>query len=141
MAYKDDYVRRPEDEEEGVLGSASEDALDESEDEEAAFGGGILRGLVGFIKYQFSYKEVKFRPYYFLGMMFVSGIIGAVAALAIKEIGFTLLGSFTPALAFIIGYAGGDSGQPPTEMMGPARPSVSGRARAAGQALDCPILR
>ncbi|KKS89368.1 MAG: hypothetical protein UV65_C0034G0016 [Parcubacteria group bacterium GW2011_GWF2_43_11] len=74
----------------------------------AAFGGGILRGLVGFIKYQFSYKEVKFRPYYFLGMMFVSGIIGAVAALAIKEIGFTLLGSFTPALAFIIGYAGGD---------------------------------
>ena len=41
MAYKDDYVRRPEDEEEGVLGSASEDALDESEDEEAAFGGGM----------------------------------------------------------------------------------------------------
>ena len=74
----------------------------------AAFGGGILRGLVGFIKYQFSYKEVKFRPYYFLGMMFISGIIGAVAALAIKEIGFTILGSFSPALSFIIGYAGGD---------------------------------
>ena len=74
----------------------------------AAFGGGILRGLVGFVKYQFSYKEVKFRPYYFLGMMFISGVIGAVAALAIKEIGFTLLGSFSPALAFIIGYAGGD---------------------------------
>jgi len=74
----------------------------------AAFGGGILRGLVGFIKYQFSYKEVKFRPYYFLGMMFISGIIGTVAATAVKEIGFTLLGSFTPALSFIIGYAGGD---------------------------------
>ena len=74
----------------------------------AAFGGGILRGLVGFVKYQFSYKEVKFRPYYFLGTMFTSGVIGVVAALAIKEIGFTLLGSFTPALAFIIGYAGGD---------------------------------
>lgn len=74
----------------------------------AAFGGGILRGLVGFIKHQFSYKEVKFRFFYFLGMMFVSGVIGVVAALAIKEIGFTLLGSFTPALAFIIGYAGGD---------------------------------
>jgi len=74
----------------------------------AAFGGGILRGLVGFIKYQFSYKEVKFRPYYFLGMMLLSGIVGTVATLAIKEIGFTLLGSFTPALAFIIGYAGGD---------------------------------
>ena len=40
MAYKDDYVRRPEDAEEGVLGSTAEDALDESEDEEAAFGGG-----------------------------------------------------------------------------------------------------
>lgn len=74
----------------------------------AAFGGGILRGLVGFVKYQFSYKEVKFRPYYFLGTMFASGAIGVVATLAIKEIGFTLLGSFTPALAFIIGYAGGD---------------------------------
>jgi len=74
----------------------------------AAFGGGILRGLVGFIKYQFSYKEVKFRPYYFLAMLLLSGIVGTVATLAIKEIGFTLLDSFTPALAFIIGYAGGD---------------------------------
>ena len=74
----------------------------------AAFGGGILRGLVGFVKHQFSYKEVKFRPYYFLAMMFVSGIIGTVSTLAIKEVGFTLLDSFTPALAFIIGYAGGD---------------------------------
>ena len=74
----------------------------------AAFGGGILRGLVGFIKYQFSYKEVKFRPYYFLAMIFLSGIVGTVATLVIKEIGFTLLESFTPALAFIIGYAGGD---------------------------------
>ncbi len=74
----------------------------------AAFGGGILRGLVGFVKYQFSYKEVKFRPYYFLSTTFASGAIGVVAALVIKEIGFTLLGLFTPALAFIIGYAGGD---------------------------------
>ena len=74
----------------------------------AAFSGGVLRGLVGFIKYQFSYKEVKFRPYYFLGMLLLSGIVGTVATIAIKEIGFTLLDSFTPALAFIIGYAGGD---------------------------------
>ena len=74
----------------------------------AAFGGGILRGLVGFIKYQFSYKEVKFRPYYFLAMIFLSGVVGTVVTLVIKEIGFTLLESFTPALAFIIGYAGGD---------------------------------
>ena len=74
----------------------------------AAFGGGILRGLIGFIKHQFAYKEVKFRLYYFLAMMFVSGIVGAIATIAIKEIGFTLFDSFTPALAFIIGYAGGD---------------------------------
>ncbi|OGZ24153.1 MAG: hypothetical protein A2896_02765 [Candidatus Nealsonbacteria bacterium RIFCSPLOWO2_01_FULL_43_32] len=74
----------------------------------AAFGGGVLRGLVGFIKYQFSYKEVKFRPAYFLSMILLSGIVGTVATVAIKEIGFTFLDSFTPALSFIIGYAGGD---------------------------------
>jgi len=74
----------------------------------AAFGGGFIRGLVGFIKHQFSYKNVPFRPKYFIGMMFVSGLIGMVATIAIKELGFTLFGQFTPALAFVIGYAGGD---------------------------------
>lgn len=74
----------------------------------AAFFGGLLRGLVGFIKHQFSYKDVKFRPRYFLGMMFLSGTVGLVSALAIKEIGFTILGGFSPVLAFITGYAGGD---------------------------------
>jgi len=74
----------------------------------AAFGGGFFRGLVGYVKHQFSYKNVPFNLKYFLGMMFVSGIIGMVATIAIKELGFTLFGQFTPALAFIIGYAGGD---------------------------------
>jgi len=74
----------------------------------AAFLGGLIRGLVGFIKHQFSYKNVGFNLKYFLGMMFISGIVGVVAAIAIRELGFTLLGEFTPALAFIIGYAGGD---------------------------------
>jgi len=74
----------------------------------AAFGGGFVRGLVGFIKHQFSYKNVPFRWKYFLGMMAVSGLIGIVSAFAIKELGFTLFGQFTPALAFVIGYAGGD---------------------------------
>src|SRR4030043_2347259 len=74
----------------------------------AAFGGGFFRGLVGYIKHQFSYKNVPFSLKYFLGMMFLSGIIGMVAAIAIKELGFTLFGQFTPALAFVIGYAGGD---------------------------------
>ena len=74
----------------------------------AAFGGGFFRGLVGFIKHQFSYKNVPFKMNYFLGMMFVSGIVGLVTATAMKELGLTLFGQFTPALGFIIGYAGGD---------------------------------
>lgn len=74
----------------------------------SAFFGGVLRGLVGFLKHQFSYKEVKFKPRYFLGMLFLSGVIGLLAAISIKEIGFTILGGFSSSLAFIIGYAGGD---------------------------------
>jgi len=74
----------------------------------AAFGGGFIRGLVGFIKHQFSYKDVKFKPGYFVGTMMASGIIGLVAVWAIKGVGFTLEDAFSPALAFIIGYAGGD---------------------------------
>jgi hypothetical protein len=74
----------------------------------AGFGGGAVRGLVGFIKHQFAYKNVGFKLSYFLGMAFLSGIIGLLAVVSIKEIGFTLAGSFNPALSFIIGYAGGD---------------------------------
>jgi hypothetical protein len=74
----------------------------------SAFGGGFVRGLVGFIKHQYSYKNVAFRPGYFIGMMFASGIIGLLAVVAIKGIGFTFADAFTPALAFIVGYAGGD---------------------------------
>lgn len=74
----------------------------------AGFGGGAIRGLVGFIKHQFSYKNVEFKISYFLGMMFLSGIIGLVASIAIRELGFRLLNSFTPALSFVVGYAGGD---------------------------------
>jgi hypothetical protein len=74
----------------------------------AAFGGGFVRGLVGFIKHQFSYKNVKFDLSYFMGMMFMSGMVGLLSAVAVNQIGLTFLGSFTPALGFIIGYAGGD---------------------------------
>ena len=74
----------------------------------AAFGGGAIRGLVGFIKHQFAYKNVGFNLPYFLGMMFLSGIVGALATITIKEVGFTFSDAFSPALAFIIGYAGGD---------------------------------
>lgn len=74
----------------------------------AGFFGGMVRGLVGFIKHQFSYKNVSFNLPYFLGMSFLSGIIGLMVAAAIREIGFTYQGFFTPALSFIVGYAGGD---------------------------------
>jgi len=76
----------------------------------AGFGGGALRGLVGFIKHQFAYKNVKFQLTYFLAMMFLSGVVGLLATVAVKETGITFLGLdyFSPALAFIVGYAGGD---------------------------------
>jgi len=74
----------------------------------AGFGGGVIRGLVGFIKHQYSYKNVGFNLPYFLGMAFLSGMIGLLSAVVVKEIGLTLLGTFNPALSFIVGYAGGD---------------------------------
>ena len=74
----------------------------------AGFFGGVVRGLIGFIKHQFAYKSVSFDLKYFLVMSFLSGIIGLSVAAALREIGFTYQGFFTPALAFIVGYAGGD---------------------------------
>lgn len=76
----------------------------------AGSGGGVVRGLVGFVKHQFTYKNVKFELYYFLFMTFLSGVIGILTAVAIKELGLTFFGlsQLTPALAFVIGYAGGD---------------------------------
>lgn len=74
----------------------------------AGFGGGIIRGLVGFIKHQFSYKNVPFNLSYFFGMSFLSGMVGLLSAIAVKEVGLTFSGGFSPALSFIVGYAGGD---------------------------------
>jgi len=53
----------------------------------AGFGGGVVRGLVGFIKHQYSYKNVGFNLAYFSAMMFISGVIGLLTAIAIKELG------------------------------------------------------
>jgi len=72
------------------------------------FGGEVVRGLVGFVKHQYSYKNVGFTLPYFLGMSFLSGTIGLLSSVAVKEVGLDLLGGFTPALSFIVGYAGGD---------------------------------
>ena len=72
------------------------------------FGGGAVRGLMGFIKHQYSYKNVQFELPYFTGMTLISGMIGVLTAAAVNEAGITFLGTFTPALSFIVGYAGGD---------------------------------
>ncbi len=76
----------------------------------AGFGGGALRGIVGFIKHQFSYKKVGFDLPYFLTMTFLSGIVGLLVAVAAQESGIDVMGLeyLTPAIAFIVGYAGGD---------------------------------
>lgn len=75
----------------------------------AGFGGGVVRGLIGFIKHQYSYKNVGFNVSYFLGMSFLSGVVGVLCAASVNELGMTFIsGTFTPAIAFIVGYAGGD---------------------------------
>lgn len=76
----------------------------------AGAGGGLIRGLVGFIKHQFAYKNVKFEPVYFLGMMALSAFVGLVVTWAIASSGLSLpvVEQINPALAFIVGYAGGD---------------------------------
>lgn len=76
----------------------------------AGFGGGLMRGVVGFIKHSFRFKNVKFRPWYFSGTMLLSGLVGLLTAISVKEAGIGVLGVdvISPGIAFIIGYAGGD---------------------------------
>jgi len=75
----------------------------------AGFGGGVVRGLIGYIKHQYSYKNVGFNASYFFTMMFLSGIVGILTAGAIKELAEVVLSTgFSTAIAFVAGYAGGD---------------------------------
>lgn len=76
----------------------------------AGFLGGLIRGLIGFIKHQLSYKNVTFHFWYFLSMMTVSGIVGLLTIMVVKDLGIGFMGldPSTPALAFVVGYAGGD---------------------------------
>ena len=75
----------------------------------AGFGGGVIRGLVGFVKHQFAFKDTKFDLPYFFTMMFISGVIGFTVVAAVEGLDLTILGTpLGPALAFIVGYAGGD---------------------------------
>ena len=73
----------------------------------AGFGGGMVRGLVGYIKYKTSYKAVKFQVYYFVFMVLISGAVGLLATWVVRESGL-MPGILNPAIAFIVGYAGGD---------------------------------
>ncbi len=74
----------------------------------AGFGGGMVRGLVGFLKNQYSYKTSTFNVPYFLSMSFLSGVIGLLTSMAISHAELQGINSITPAIAFIVGYAGGD---------------------------------
>jgi hypothetical protein len=76
----------------------------------AGFGGGVVRGLMGFLKNQYNYKNSGFSVPYFFAMVFLSGIVGVLTAVAIKYSFISLEGIsyVSPSIAFIIGYAGGD---------------------------------
>jgi len=65
----------------------------------AGFLGGIIRGLVGFVKNKTLEKADHFKPQYFLTTILISGIIGGAAgALADTEW----------QVSFLAGYAGTD---------------------------------
>ena len=65
----------------------------------AGFIGGAIRGIFGFVKHQYSYKNVGFNAPYFFLMVFLSGIVGLIASYLIKG---------NQVFALIVGYAGGD---------------------------------
>ena len=65
----------------------------------AGFTGGIIRGLVGFVKNKTIEKANHFKPQYFLITILISGVVGAAAgALADTEW----------QVSFLAGYAGTD---------------------------------
>jgi len=76
----------------------------------AGFLGGVIRGLVGVIKYTKSYKDVKMRYWYFLTATLITGLIGFVCAWITYDLGISFLqvDSISPTIALIVGYAGGD---------------------------------
>lgn len=72
--------------------------------------GGIIRGLVGYLKYRSSYKNTSFMWNYFTLSISISGVVGLLAAWVTKDLGANFLGlaNVTPAIAMVVGYAGGD---------------------------------
>lgn len=76
----------------------------------AGAAGGLTRGLVGYVKHTFAYKKVEFKFFYILIIMLVSSLIGLGVTWSVFYVGLDIpiLKQANPALAFIIGYAGGD---------------------------------
>lgn len=76
----------------------------------AGFLGGVIRGIIGILKYIYSYKDVQIKWGYFSGTAAVSGLIGLTAAWIVHELGVAFVGveKMSPAIALIVGYAGGD---------------------------------
>ena len=76
----------------------------------AGAGGGLVRGIVGFLKHQFAYKNVEFKPTYIALIMVLSAFVGLTVtwAIASSSLEIVALSQINPAIAFIIGYAGGD---------------------------------
>lgn len=65
----------------------------------AGFLGGIIRGLVGFVKNKTLEKANHFKPTYFLITIAISGIVGAAAG---------ILADTEWQVSFLAGYAGTD---------------------------------
>ncbi|MEK7534297.1 MAG: hypothetical protein AAB600_03060 [Patescibacteria group bacterium] len=65
----------------------------------AGFCGGIIRGLVGFVKNKTLEKVNHFKSSYFLTTILISGIVGAAAG---------LLADTEWQISFLAGYAGTD---------------------------------
>ena len=76
----------------------------------AGFAGGLIRGVIGILKYIYSYKDVPVKWGYFISTATISGLIGLAAAWIVQELGMAFIGieTVSPAIALIVGYAGGD---------------------------------
>jgi len=73
----------------------------------AGFTGGVIRGLVGYLKYQFAYKNVPFKWLYFIIMTLLSGVIGLAAGWLVGGI-VEDASKINIFYTFLAGYAGGD---------------------------------
>lgn len=73
--------------------------------------GGVARGLVGYMKHFQAYKNVEFSWSYFGMSVGISAAVGLAVVWALVGANITLIEgmAINPALAFIIGYAGGDA--------------------------------